>query len=193
MNYADIKTVDIQDGTGVRVSLYVSGCHFHCKGCHNPEAWNFEYGKKYNEEIENYILEQLGNSYISGLSILGGEPLEPQNQKALVSLVKRAKEKYPDKDIWCYTGYDFEKNVLGEMYKKFEFTPKFLDNIDVIIDGEFQEDNKLIDLKFRGSTNQRKIDVKESIKCNKLVQLQFGDEDRYINSKEKYPKSLTQS
>ncbi len=180
MNYADIKTVDVQDGTGVRVSLYVSGCHFHCKGCHNPEAWDFKYGKEYNEETEEYILEQLGKSYIAGLSILGGEPLEPQNQKALVSLVKKAKERYPDKDIWCYTGYDFEKNVLGEMYKKFEFTPKFLNNIDVIVDGEFQEENKLIDLKFRGSTNQRKIDVKTSIKNNKLVQLKFGDEDRYI-------------
>ena len=180
MNYADIKTVDVQDGTGVRVSLYVSGCHFHCKGCHNPEAWDFKYGKEYNEETEEYILEQLGKSYIAGLSILGGEPLEPQNQKALVSLVKKAKERYPNKDIWCYTGYDFEKNVLGEMYKKFEFTPKFLNNIDVIVDGEFQEENKLIDLKFRGSTNQRKIDVKTSIKNNKLVQLKFGDEDRYI-------------
>ena len=180
MNYADIKTVDVQDGTGVRVSLYVSGCHFHCKGCHNPEAWDFKYGKEYNEETEEYILEQLGKSYIAGLSILGGEPLEPQNQKALVSLVKKAKERYPDKDIWCYTGYDFEKNVLGEMYKKFEFTPKFLNNVDVIVDGEFQEENKLIDLKFRGSTNQRKIDVKTSIKNNKLVQLKFGDEDRYI-------------
>ena len=179
MNYADIKTVDIQDGTGVRVSLYVSGCHFHCKGCHNPEAWNFEFGKKYSEETEKYILEQLDHDYIAGLSILGGEPLEPENQKALVSLVQKVKERYPNKDIWCYTGYDFEKNVLGEMYKKFDFTPKLLENIDVIVDGEFQEENTMVDLKFRGSTNQRKIDVKESLKNNKLVQLKFGDEGRY--------------
>ena len=182
MNYADIKTIDIQDGTGVRVSIYVSGCHFRCKGCHNPEAWNFDFGKKYDEQTENYILEQLDHDYIQGLSILGGEPLEPENQKALVSLVEKVKQKYPNKDIWCYTGYDFEKNVLGEMYKKFDFTPKFLKNIDVIVDGEFQEENKLIDLKFRGSTNQRKVDVKESLKLNKLVQLEFGDENRYAKT-----------
>lgn len=179
MNYADIKTVDVQDGNGVRVSLYVSGCHFHCKGCHNQEAWDFNYGKKYDEQTEEYILKQLDHDYISGLSILGGEPLEPENQKALVGLVQKVKQRYPNKDIWCYTGYDFEKNVLGEMYKKFDFTPKLLDNIDVIVDGEFQEEKKLVDLKFRGSTNQRKVDVKSSIKCNKLVQLKFGDEERY--------------
>lgn len=181
MNYADIKTVDIQDGNGVRVSLYVSGCHFHCKGCHNPEAWDFKYGKEFTKDTENYILEKLSPDYISGLSILGGEPLEPENQKALVSLVKRVKEKYPNKTIWCYTGYDFEKNVLGEMYRKLDFTPKLLDNIDIIVDGEFQEENNLVDLKFRGSTNQRKVDVQNSLKKNKLVQLKFGDEDRYDN------------
>lgn len=179
MKYADIKTVDIQDGTGVRVSLYVSGCHFHCKGCHNPEAWDFNYGKEYKEETENYILEQLNHDYIAGLSILGGEPLEPENQKALISLVQKVKQKYPNKDIWCYTGYDFEKDVLGYMYKEFDFTPKLLDNIDVIVDGKFQEENKLTDLKFRGSTNQKKVDVKNSLKNNRLVQLKFGDEERY--------------
>lgn len=134
MNYSDIKTVDIQDGTGVRVSIYVSGCHFHCRGCHNQEAWDFKHGKPYTEETENYILELLGKNYISGLSILGGEPLEPQNQKELVSLVHKAKQKYPNKDIWCYTGYDFEKDVLGQMYKKFDFTPKFLEKIDIMVD-----------------------------------------------------------
>ena len=179
MNYADIKTIDVQDGTGIRVSLYVSGCHFHCKGCHNQEAWDFKFGKEYNEETEKYILDLLAPDYISGLSLLGGEPLEPQNQEVLASLVKKVKEKYPNKDIWCYTGYDFEKNVLGQMYKKFDYTPKFLENVDVIVDGEFQEDKKLIDLKFRGSTNQRKIDVKESLKQNKMIQLKFGDEERY--------------
>lgn len=184
MNYADIKTIDVQDGTGIRVSLYVSGCHFHCKGCHNKEAWDFNYGKEYTEETEKYILEQLNHDYISGLSILGGEPLEPQNQKALVSLVQKVKARYPDKDIWCYTGYDFEKNVLGEMYKRFDFTSKLLENIDVIVDGEFQEENKLVDLKFRGSTNQRKVDVKNSLRKNQLVQLRFGDEDRYEKKNE---------
>ena len=179
MNYADIKTVDVQDGTGVRVSLYVSGCHFHCKGCHNREAWDFNYGKKYTEETENYILDLLDKDYISGLSILGGEPLEPANQEVLAGLVKKVKERFPNKNIWCYTGYDFEKNVLGEMYKKFDYTPKFLENVDVIVDGEFVEEKKLVDLKFRGSTNQRKIDVQESLKEHQLIQLKFGDEERY--------------
>lgn len=179
MNYADIKTVDIQDGTGVRVSLYVSGCHFHCKGCHNPEAWDFNYGQEFTEETENYILKLLGREYISGLSLLGGEPLEPKNQKALINLVRKAKQQYPDKDIWCYTGYDFEKDILNNMYKKFDFTQKLLDNIDIIVDGEFQEENKIVDLKFRGSTNQRKVDVKKSLKNNSIVQLEFGDEKRY--------------
>lgn len=179
MNYADIKTVDVQDGTGVRVSLYVSGCHFHCKGCHNREAWDFNYGKKYTEETEKYILDLLDKDYISGLSILGGEPLEPANQEVLAGLVKKVKERFPNKNIWCYTGYDFEKNVLGEMYKKFDYTPKFLENVDVIVDGEFVEEKKLIDLKFRGSTNQRKIDVQESLKEHQLIQLKFGDEERY--------------
>ena len=189
MNYADIKTIDVQDGTGIRVSLYVSGCHFHCKGCHNQEAWDFKFGKEYNEETEKYILDLLAPDYISGLSLLGGEPLEPQNQEVLASLVKKVKEKYPNKDIWCYTGYDFEKNVLGQMYKKFDYTPKFLENVDVIVDGEFQEDKKLIDLRFRGSTNQRKIDVKESLKQNKMIQLKFGDEERY-EKKEEIAKNL---
>ena len=179
MNYADIKTIDVQDGTGIRVSLYVSGCHFHCEGCHNQEAWDFNYGKKYNEETEKYILEQLGNSYIAGLSILGGEPLELVNQKDLVNLVEKAKDMYPEKNIWCYTGYDFEKDVLGNMYKKFDCTQKLLDNIDVIVDGRFEQENKKVNLKFRGSTNQRKIDVKRSLKENRMIQLKFGDEEKY--------------
>lgn len=179
MNYADIKTIDIQDGTGIRVSIYVSGCHFHCKGCHNKEAWDFNYGKKFDEKTIDYIIEQMNHNYIAGLSILGGEPLELANQKELVSLVKKVKEVYPDKNIWCYTGYDFEKDILGKMYKEFSYTKDFLDKIDIIVDGEFIEEKKLVDLKFRGSTNQRKIDVQKSIKDGKIVELKFGDENRY--------------
>lgn len=184
MNYADIKTIDIQDGTGVRVSIYVSGCHFHCKGCHNKEAWDFNYGKKFDESTINYILELMNPNYIAGLSILGGEPLEPSNQKELVALVKKVKERYPDKSIWCYTGYDFDKDVLGKMYKEFSYSRDFLNNIDIMVDGEFVEEKKIADLKFRGSTNQRKIDVKASIKSGKTVQLKFGDEDRYEENKD---------
>lgn len=180
MNYADIKTIDVQDGTGVRVSIYVSGCHFHCKGCHNQEAWDFNYGKQYTEETEEYILKLLDRDYIAGLSILGGEPLEPTNQQVLAGLVEKVKQRYPNKSIWCYTGYDFETNILGEMYKKFDYTPKFLNNVDVIVDGQFEEENKIVDLKFRGSTNQRKVDVQESLKQNKMIQMKFGDEERLL-------------
>ena len=179
MNYADIKSVDIQDGTGVRVSIYVSGCHFHCKGCHNKEAWDFNYGKKFDDKTIDFIIGEMDHDYISGLSILGGEPLELENQKELVKLVEKKKKKYPKKDIWCYTGYKFKEDVLGNMYKKYDFTKNFLKNIDIIVDGQFIEEKKLVDLKFRGSTNQKKIDVKESLKKGKEVCLKFGDEERY--------------
>lgn len=191
MNYADIKTIDVQDGTGVRVSLYVSGCHFHCKGCHNKEAWDFNYGKEFGDSTIDYIINLMQPGYIAGLSILGGEPLELINQQALVKLVEKAKEKYPEKTIWCYTGYDFEKDIYGKMYKEYDFTKKFLENIDIIVDGEFIEEKKIVDLKFRGSTNQKKIDVKASLKTGKVIQLKFGDEARYEKTEEtKNPKVL---
>lgn len=190
MNYADIKTVDIQDGTGVRVSIYVSGCHFHCKGCHNQEAWDFNYGKKFDESTIDYIIDLLKPSYIAGLSILGGEPLELVNQQGLLPLVKKVKEMYPDKTIWCYTGYDFEKDVYGKMYKEYSYTKDFLENIDIMVDGEFVEEKKMVDLKFRGSTNQKKIDVKASLKLGSVVQLKFGDESRYEQEKTKNPKVI---
>ena len=185
MNYADIKEVDIQDGEGVRVSLYVSGCHFRCKGCHNKEAWDFNYGKKFTDETIDRIVNLLDKSYITGLSILGGEPLEPVNQQGLVKLVKTVKNKFPNKNIWCWTGYDFEKDVFGKMYKEFSYTRDLLENIDIIVDGQFEEENKLVDLKFRGSTNQKKIDVQASIKNDSVVVLKFGDEERYTNKKPK--------
>ena len=185
MNYADIKTVDVQDGTGVRVSIYVSGCHFHCKGCHNKEAWDFNYGKKFDENTIDYIIDLLKPSYISGLSILGGEPLEPSNQQGLLPLVKKVKEMYPDKNIWCYTGYDFERDVYGKMYKEYSYTKELLEGIDIMVDGEFVEEKKLVDLKFRGSTNQKKIDVQASLKQGSVVQLKFGDESRYEDKKPK--------
>lgn len=191
MNYADIKTIDIQDGEGVRVSIYVSGCHFHCKGCHNQVAWDFNYGKKFDDSTIDYILDQMNHDYIAGLSILGGEPLELVNQQGLVDLVKKVKDKYPEKTIWCYTGYDFEKDVLGNMYKKYSYTQDLLKNIDIIVDGEFEEQNKIVDLKFRGSTNQKKIDVQASLKLGKAVALKFGDEERYEQKeKAKTPKVI---
>lgn len=191
MNYADIKTVDIQDGDGVRVSIYVSGCHFHCKGCHNQEAWDFNFGKKFEDSTIDYILDLMNHEYIAGLSILGGEPLELVNQEGLAKLVKKVKAKYPEKTIWCYTGYDFEKDVLGKMYQEYSYTKDLLKNIDIIVDGEFEEQKKMVDLKFRGSTNQRKIDVQSSLKIGKAVFLKFGDESRYEGKKEvKNPKVI---
>lgn len=181
MKIADIKELDIQDGEGARVSIYVSGCHFHCKGCHNPQAWSFDYGREFTKNDIDYIINLMDNDYISGLSILGGEPMELINQKGLIPLVNKVKEKFPNKNIWCYTGYDFEKDVLGKMIPQFEFTKDFLKNIDVIVDGQFIEDQKLVDLKFRGSYNQRKIDVQKSLETNSLITMKFGDEARYEN------------
>lgn len=179
MNYADIKEIDIQDGDGVRVSIYVSGCHFHCKECHNPEAWDFNYGKEFTEKEIDYIIEKMDNDYISGLSILGGEPMEPINQEGLIPLVKKVKEKFPNKNIWLYTGYLFDKDILFDMYNKNEYTRNLVDNLDIIVDGQFVIEKKILDLKARGSYNQRKIDVQASIKEGKAVCLEFGDEKKY--------------
>jgi anaerobic ribonucleoside-triphosphate reductase activating protein len=179
MNYADIKDVDIQDGQGIRTSLYVSGCHFHCKECHNKEAWDFNYGKKFDEEAKQRLFTNLSHNYVEGLSLLGGEPLEKVNQQGLLPFIREVKEKFPDKTIWCWTGYDFEKDILNDMYKKYDYTKELMSYIDIIVDGQFEIDKKIVDLKFRGSYNQRQIDVKESLKQGKLVRLQFGDEYRY--------------
>ena len=179
MNYADIKEIDIQDGDGVRVSIYVSGCHFHCKECHNPEAWDFNYGKEFTEKEIDYIIEKMDNDYISGLPILGGEPMEPINQEGLIPLVKKVKEKFPNKNIWLYTGYLFDKDILFDMYNKNEYTRNLVDNLDIIVDGQFVIEKKILDLKARGSYNQRKIDVQASIKEGKAVCLEFGDEKKY--------------
>ena len=189
MNYADIKFPDIQDGDGIRVAIYVSGCHFHCKECHNKEAWDFNYGKKFTNETIEEIMNILKKQYVNGLSLLGGEPLEPSNQEGLLPLVKRVKEELPEKDIWCWTGYRFDEDILEKMYQENETTKELLQCIDIIVDGQFEIDNKINDLVFRGSTNQRKIDVKESLKKGQTVRLEFGDEHRYEQIK-KNPKIM---
>ena len=170
MNYADIKRVDVANGEGVRVSVFVSGCNHHCKGCFNECAWDFNYGNKFTEKQEEEVLKDLDHDYISGLTLLGGEPLEPANQEGLLPLVKKAKEKFPDKKIWCYTGFDFEKDVVGNMAKQSDTTKELLKYIDVVVDGKFEEDKKDLKLKFRGSSNQRILDVQESLKENKPVE-----------------------
>lgn len=169
MNYASIKKNDIANGTGVRVSLFVSGCTHHCKGCFNSETWDFNYGKKFTLDTQREILDALDHEHISGLTLLGGEPMEPSNQIELISLVKSVKEKFPRKNIWCYTGYDFEKELLSESKIRCSVTDELLKNIDVLVDGEFMIDKKNISLKFRGSENQRIILVQQSLKEKKII------------------------
>ena len=160
MNYADIKTVDIQDGTGVRVSIYVSGCHFHCKGCHNKEAWDFNYGEEFTDATIETVLKSMEPDYISGLTLLGGEPMEPVNQRALLPLLCRFQERFPKKNIWCYTGYTYEDDLLNPDGKAHcEVTDEFLSYIDILVDGEFDQDLYDISLKFRGSKNQRILQI----------------------------------
>jgi anaerobic ribonucleoside-triphosphate reductase activating protein len=169
MNYGKIKEFDIADGPGVRVSLFVSGCRHHCKGCFQPETWNFNYGEEYTEDTLNYILELLSNPLKKGLTVLGGEPFEKENQKDVCLLMEKVKEIYPDKSIWCYSGYTFDVDMKpdGKVYT--EYTDRILKCIDVLVDGEFMEDLKDITLKFRGSSNQRLIDIQKSLKEGNVV------------------------
>lgn len=168
MNYGEIKNYDIANGEGVRVSLFVSGCTHHCKNCFNPETWNFEYGKPFTKETENYIIDCLSPSYIDGLSLLGGEPFEPDNQKVLLPFLRRVKNDLPNKTIWCYTGYLFDKELLNESRARCEFTDEMLSLIDVLVDGEFIQDLYDISLAFRGSSNQRIIDVQKSLESGEI-------------------------
>lgn len=169
MKYAAIKKCDVANGPGVRVSVFVSGCNHHCKGCFNEKAWDFNYGEDFSDEIIDGIINDLDKEYISGLTLLGGEPLERANQQGLVKLVKKVKEKLPNKSIWCYTGFDYEKDVMGQMYKNWPETKELINNIDVLVDGKFELEKRNLNLKFRGSENQRLIDVKKSMAENKIV------------------------
>ena len=173
MHYADIKKADIANGLGVRVSVFVSGCNHHCKNCFNSEAWDFNYGKEFTEEEIDKVMKELDHPYVSGLSLLGGEPLEHVNQQGLLPLVRKVKEKFPDKNIWCYTGYTFDTDVMDKMCKTWKETPELLSYLDVVVDGKFEEEKKDIKLKFRGSSNQRIIDVKKSLKEKKAVLFEF--------------------
>ncbi len=170
MNYGEIKNFDIANGEGVRVSLFVSGCTHHCKNCFNKETWSFDYGEPFTGEVEDKIIAELAPSYINGLSLLGGEPFEPQNQQGLIPLLRRVKTELPDKNIWCYTGYLFDKDLLGESRARCEYTDEMLSYIDVLVDGEFVQELYSITLQFRGSSNQRIIDVKKSLKEGRVVE-----------------------
>lgn len=156
MYYGNIKKTDIANGEGVRVSLFVSGCRNHCKGCFNQQTWDFCYGKLFTKETEDEIIQALAPKYISGLTILGGEPFEEENQEVLAQFLKKVKVIYPHKNIWCYTGYIWDKDLVPENGKKHcEHTNTMLENIDILVDGPFIEEQKDLILQFRGSTNQR--------------------------------------
>ena len=169
MNYCEIKPTDIANGTGVRVSLFVSGCTHHCKGCFNAVTWDFNYGEKFTEEVENKLIELLKPNYIEGLTLLGGEPFEPQNQIVLVTFLEKVRNIFgTTKNIWCYSGYTYEE-LTGQSRAKIDITEKMLSYIDVLVDGEFKLEQKDISLKFRGSKNQRIIDVKKTLEQNSIV------------------------
>ncbi len=163
MYYGAIKNCDIANGNGVRVSLFVSGCTHHCKNCFNPETWAFDYGKPFDSETEGTLLKWLEPSYINGLSLLGGEPFEPANQRALLPFLQKVKERFPMKDIWCYTGYTLETDLLAPSRTRTEVTDALLSLIDVLVDGEFIEELKNIRLRFRGSENQRLLALQETL------------------------------
>ena len=174
MYYGNIKFHDVADGEGVRVTLFVSGCTHHCKGCFQPETWNFEYGTLYTEETQKLLLKKLEPSYIRGLTLLGGEPFEPENQRVLVGLLREVKEKYPDKNIWAYSGYTFDDELFPEKGRAHcEVTDEMLSYLDVLVDGEFVEEKRNLMLAFRGSENQRIIDVPASIAAKEVIGYQL--------------------
>lgn len=169
MNYAAIKPTDVANGPGVRVTLFVSGCTHFCKDCFNSEAWDFDYGQEFTKETEDEILKLLAPDYIVGLTLLGGEPMEPVNQEGLLPFVKRVRECFPDKSVWCFTGYDFEEDILKKMLPSSQVTRELVPLLDVMVDGKFVAEKKNLRLKFRGSENQRILDVKRSLEAKAAV------------------------
>ena len=153
----------------MRVSLFVSGCTHHCKECFNKEAWDFHYGNPFTQKEIDRILEYLKPNYIAGLSLLGGEPMEPVNQEGILPLLRAVKQTYPEKNIWCYTGYLFDKDVLDKMCKESEVTKEIVSYLDIVVDGEFMIDRKNLKINFRGSDNQRIIDVKKTLDAGEIV------------------------
>ena len=166
MNYATIKNCDIANGPGVRVSLFVSGCTHHCKGCFNEVAWDFNYGEPFTQEVIDRILAMLKPSHVKGLTLLGGEPFEPQNQGAIVELLRQVKAAYPEKSIWAFSGYLFDRDIISG---KLGDTSEYLSYLDVLVDGPFIEAKKNLSLRFRGSENQRLIDVPASLEAGEIV------------------------
>ena len=168
MNYGAIKKCDIANGVGVRTVLFVSGCTHHCQGCFQPETWNFDYGERYTKETEDEIIESLMPDYVDGITLLGGEPFEPENQRELVKLLRRIKKELPQKTVWSFSGYTYEE-LTGDSRAVCEVTNEMLSMLDVLVDGEFVEAKRNISLRFRGSENQRLIDMNKTRKEGKIV------------------------
>ena len=168
MNYGAIKKCDIANGVGVRTVLFVSGCTHHCKGCFKPETWNFDYGERYTKETEDEIIESLRPDYVDGITLLGGEPFEPENQRELVKLLRRIKKELPQKTVWSFSGFTYEE-LTGDSRAVCEVTNEMLSMLDVLVDGEFVEAKRNISLRFRGSENQRLIDMNQTRKEGKIV------------------------
>ena len=168
MNYAGIKYCDIANGLGCRTVLFVSGCRNACKGCFQPQTWDFHYGEPFDEKAQEEILHSLEADYVQGITLLGGEPFEEENQAALVPFMRRVREQYPNKDVWAFTGYIYDKDLIPGGRKYTEYTDELLSMIDILVDGPFMEELKDITLKFRGSRNQRVIDLSKTIQCGKI-------------------------
>lgn len=171
MNYAGIKYCDIANGTGCRTVLFVSGCRNACKGCFQPQTWDFGYGEPFDEKIQEEVLKSLEPDYITGITVLGGEPFEPENQKELVPFMRKVVARYPNKNVWAFTGYIYDKDLVAGGRRHTEDTDELLSMIDVLVDGPFQEEKKDITLKFRGSSNQRILDLKETIRTGNIITL----------------------
>ena len=169
MNYGAVKYCDIANGLGCRTVLFVSGCRNACKGCFQPETWAFDYGKPFDETIQNQILKSLEPSYVQGITLLGGDPFEEENQEALVPFMRKVKECYPDKNVWAYTGYVYDKDLIPGGRKHTENTEELLSRIDILVDGPFVQEKKNLMLKFRGSENQRVLDMKKTLETGKII------------------------
>ncbi len=168
MHYGEIKKNDIANGIGVRVSLFVSGCRHHCPDCFNAMTWDFGYGKEFDKKTENEVFDLVSRPFIRGLTLIGGEPMEVENQRGLINLIRRIKTELPHKDIWCYSGFTFEE-LTGESRARCEITDELLSMIDVLVDGRFMKEKKNIMLRFRGSENQRLIDLKKTFQKGNIT------------------------
>ncbi|MBO5470801.1 MAG: anaerobic ribonucleoside-triphosphate reductase activating protein [Lachnospiraceae bacterium] len=175
MHLGEILVADCANGPGIRVSIFVSGCTNHCEGCFQPQTWDFQYGKLYDKAMEDFIMKELSQNYYQGLTILGGEPFEPANQRDLIKLIRRVKRELPEKTIWMYTGFTLEKDLVIGGKKYTEVTDEILDNIDVLVDGKFIQSLKNLALNFRGSANQRIIDMKKTRKNKEIVLSSFNN------------------